>query len=131
MKLNYGLLSPAQNSGGQRGTRGTTSISATLRVPLTVPCTGDSGGQTGQSEGGEKYCPLPSPTSPKVGGHEKPGISAPSPLSPVVPSENDEISSDREVFEERAAIMQYEGELSRAEAEQEAMKAAVLSKVTP
>jgi len=39
--------------------------------------------------------------------------------------------AEREAFEERAAIMEYDGGLSRRDAEREAMKAVIRNRNTP
>ena len=58
-----------------------------------------------------------SPIRPQPWGHGKPCIHAVVPAVPNVPAKKHMNEIDREAFEERAAIMEFDGGLSRAEAE--------------
>lgn len=121
MRLNFSQLSdPMQNRRGQVGMPGT-PLPAWLSTSPNMPQTLGTNGDTPIA--GVRNAPNMSPVvpilSPKVG-TLKPSISAVSPLSPVVPTENSKTEIDREAFEERAAIMEFDGGLSRAEAERRA-----------
>ena len=57
------------------------------------------------------------PNRPQPWGHGKPCIHAAVPVVPNVPTNKHMNEIDREAFEERAAIMEFDGGLSRSEAE--------------
>lgn len=122
MMLNFATLSgPLQKTGGHRGTEGTASNHAASRRPTQPGNTGDMVGQASapviekQSERVETSHPS-HPGQNKVG-RCKPSIHAVVPLVPPVPPKKHMNEIDREAFEERAAIMEFDGGLSRAEAE--------------
>ena len=122
MRLNFATLSePMQKSGGQGGTSGTASNHAALSRPHLPGNTGDTRGQTSAPliEGKDERPDLSpmSPNRPRPWGHAKPCIHAAVPVVPNVPANKHMNEIDREVFEERAAIMEFDGGLSRAEAE--------------
>ncbi len=119
MRLNFATLSgPLQKTGGHRGTEGTASNHAASRRPPQPGNTGDMVGQAsapviGKQAERVETSHLSHPGQNKVG-RCKPSIHAAVP--PVPPTKHmNEI--DREAFEERAAIMEFDGGLSRAEAE--------------
>lgn len=138
MKLDFTLLSrpafapPGPRTWGQAGTAGTP---ASMRVPASSVC-GD-----GSGTGGDKHtsptmhgiagaaadhqhgepCPPASPPRPQPAPTGMPNEINVSPVSPLVPSaavmneHGDEF--EHEAFEERAAIMEFDGRLTRADAE--------------
>ena len=138
MKLDFTLLScpasapPAPPMWGQAGTAGTP---ASMRVPAT------SVGGDGSGTGGDKHgsptmhgiaaaaaghqqggsCPPASPPRPQPAPTGMPNEINVSPVSPLVPSAagiNEHGNGfQHEAFEERAAIMEFEGGLTRADAE--------------
>ena len=140
MNLDFAALSrppqeqPARKPWGQVGTVGT---QASMRVSTPVGggdklgTGGDSGTlmttttYTATDTGGPVSCPQaspPCPHMPLVGNANEINMS---PVSPLVPSSQgmcavgDEF--EHEAFEERAAIMEFEGGLTRAEAEAAAL----------
>ena len=132
MRLNFATLSdPMQKTGGQGGTPGTASNHAALPSPRLPGNAGDARGQSpapmieGQDEKPE-LSPM-SPNRPQPWGHGKPCIHAAVPVVPNVPTNKHMSEIDREAFEERAAIMEFEGGLSCAEAERRAAESLGLS----
>lgn len=122
MQLNFATLyEPMQKSGGQGGTTGTASNHAALTCPQLPKNPGDTRGPSNAPviEGKDERPDLSpmSPNRPQLRGHGKPSIHAAVPVVPNVPTENHMNEIDREAFEERAAIMEFDGLLSRAEAE--------------
>lgn len=122
MRLNFATLSePLQKTVGHRGTEGTASNHAAFHRPTLSGNTGDTVGQMPvptierQAEKLE-MSHLSHPGKNKVG-RCKPSIHAAVPLVPPVPPKKHMNEIDREAFEERAAIMEFDGGLSRAEAE--------------
>ncbi len=122
MRLNFATLSdPMQKTGGQGGTLGTASNHAASSRPRLPGNDGDTWGHApapvieGQAE--KRGLSPMSPSRPQPWGHGKPCIHAVVPAVPNVPTKNDMNEIDREAFEERAAIMEFDGGLSRAEAE--------------
>lgn len=122
MQLNFAMLSePMQKNGGHVGTAGTASIHGALRRPRLPGNAGDTRGHAPApviEEHAEwrDLSPM-SPTPSQSWGHGKPCIHAAVPVVPNVPAEKYVSEIDREAFEERAAIMEFDGRLSRAEAE--------------
>lgn len=138
MNLNFALLEgtthvpPVCNDRGHAGTLGTPAI---MRVPEGRRA-GDAPGTPGdeavisrphaglptRSAGAAlMQCPRMYPSCPLFGnGHEPKEIKA-SPMSPLVPGPPGANAFDEdfdpEAFEERAAIMEFEGGLTRADAE--------------
>ena len=122
MRLNFHTLDTlTQKTRGQVGTLGTTSIHAGLGCPQKSENAGDRWGQTASpSASTPPDTPVLSPMSPiqKTNwGHGKPSVYAAVPNVPSVPTKKTPNEIDREAFEERAAIMEFDGGLSRAEAE--------------
>ena len=147
MRLDFAALSdPIQKNVGTRGTLGTSSIHTALIRPRLPGNAGDTWGQTlAHVIEGQDERPDLSPVSPKCPqpwGHGKPSIHAVSPVSPVSPRINTRTRLTAKplrcppmspvspvsprintrtrltpAFEERAAIMEFDGGLSRAEAE--------------
>ena len=122
MRLNFATLSePMQKSGGQGGTPGTASNHAALTRPHFPENAGDTRGQspapvTERKDERPDLSPM-SPNHPRPWGQGKPCIHAAVPVVPNVPTEKHMNEIGREAFEERAAIMEFDGGLSRAEAE--------------
>ena len=122
MRLNFATLSePMQKSGGQGGTPGTASNHAALTRPHLPENAGDTRGQATAPviEGTDERPDLSpmSPNRPQPWGHGNPCIHGAVPVVPNVPAKKHMNEIDREAFEERAAIMEFDGGLSRAEAE--------------
>lgn len=125
MRLNFALLSNPTKDGGQVGTPGTASIYAALHCPQLLSNAGDTRGQhpvrsTPKTADKPDLSPV-SPDSHSLWGHAKPSESALVPSVPAVPVEIPMNEFDHEMFEERAAIMEFDGGMSRAEAERLAM----------
>lgn len=121
MQLNFALLSdPMQKMVGQRGTGGTTSNHAGFACPTVDENTWDAVGQAPAPmiEGDErlKMSHLSHHEQNKVG-RRKPSIHAAVPLVPPVPPTKHMNEIDREAFEERAAIMRFDGGLPRSDVE--------------
>lgn len=142
MKLDFSVLSlpdlplPLPKARGQVGTAGTP---ATARV-AAQSATGDTPGTAGDkcdiasvddaAAGGAApamwvACPLASPSCPQAGeAANTNGINV-FPASPLVPSDLAQDVGDadnwREAFEERAAIMEFDGGMLRADAEAAAL----------
>ena len=117
-----------QKVGGQWGTLGTQAI---IRVPAFLQ-TGDMLGTSGDDDkdkapsvdalvGVHVTCSQLSPIGPHTSETRKPSTRKVSPLFPLVPLECGMVASgvvlEREAFEERAAIMEFDGMLSHEEAE--------------
>ena len=122
MRLNFASLSkPIQKTGGQVGTLGTASNHAALSRPHLPGNAGDTWGQVPATviEGQDEKADLSpmSPSRPQPWGHGKPCIYAAVPIVPNVPTKKHKNEIDREAFEDRAAIIEFDGGLSRAEAE--------------
>jgi hypothetical protein len=138
MNLDFAALSgPAsgpstRKSWGQLGTVGTQAF---MRVPASSgvgdrPGTGGDNGanaptNTGMVAGTGRFpplpCPRPSPPCPQpTGGGRLDEINV-SPVSPLVPgaagANGSSEDSDREAFEERAAIMEFDSGMTRADAQ--------------
>lgn len=125
IRLNFANLSdPIPKTGGQRGTSGTSSIYGALRCP-TQPQ--NAGGVVGHAPAVAKQAERPAmshlshPRKNEVG-RCKPSIYATVPLVPPVPQKKHMNEIDREAFKERAAIMEFDGGLSRVEAERLAVE---------
>lgn len=117
---------------GQTGTPGTRAF---MRVPGSrgvgdEPGTGGDGGATVPTKGGaaassSKRCPRVSPVRPPPSEGRGPNEIDESPTSPLVPAIASKSRSgsdfEREAFEERAAIMEFDGGLTRADAEAAAL----------
>lgn len=122
MRLNFATLSePMQKTVGRHGTEGTASNHAAFRCPTEPGNTGDAVGQAPapmieRQAGRLKTSHLSHPGQYKVG-RCKPSIHAAVPLVPPIPPKKHINEIDREAFEEQAAIMEFDGGLSRAEAE--------------
>ncbi len=111
MRLNFDLIaSPIQRSAGTLGTLGTTSNGKALSRPRLPGECGDTWGQRTDLSPLSPSCPQ----SPKA---HKPSIHAVVPNVPAVPTKKQLSESEGEAFEERAAIMEFDGGLSRDEAE--------------
>lgn len=122
MRLNFATLSnPMQKTGGQDGTPGTANNQAALSRPHLPGNAGDTRGQAsaivieGQAE--KSNLSPTSPNRPQPWGHGKPRIHGGVPVVPNVPAHKHMNEIDREAFEERAAIMEFDGGMPRAEAE--------------
>lgn len=131
MKLDFAALArpaanrPASRTRGQAGTAGTRDSSRAS----TTGGGGDTAGTRGDGHTAagahdaraSRGRPQPSPQSPRATAPgQANGINA-SPVSRCVPGAVEEaatdVHADDEAFEERAAIMEFDGGLSRAEAE--------------
>ncbi len=108
---------PSQKHWGQVGTPGT---------PIAKRVTarsgnGDMAGTSGEMQPIMRACPQVSPVCPRPPTASKPNGHAVSPMSPVVPAFCKARSMaegfDLEAFEERAAIMEFDGGMTRSEAE--------------
>ena len=122
MRLNFATLSePMQKNGGQGGTPGTACNHVALARPHLPGNAGDTRGQATAPviEGGNERSDLSymSPNRPQPWGHGQPCIRAVVPVVPNVPAKKHMNEIGREAFEERAAIMEFDVGLSRAEAE--------------
>lgn len=132
MRLNFATLSdPMQKVVGHSGTEGTSSNHGAFPRPTPPDNAGDMVGQAPapviekQAER-VKTSHLSHPGQNKVG-HSKPSIHAAVPLVPPVPPGKHMNEINREAFEERAAILEFDGGLSRAEAERLAAESLGLS----
>lgn len=122
MRLDFAMLrDPLKKNRGTVGTVGTPNKHAALTRPQLPGNVGDTWGQSpapATVQGVEKPDLSPmSPNRPQTWGHGKPCIHAAVPVVPNVPTKKHMNEIDREAFEERAAIMEFDGGLSRAEAE--------------
>lgn len=122
MRLNFATLSdPMQKTVGQRGAGGTASVHAGLSRPTTSRGRGDTVGQRhailSRAEAERLEMSHLSHHDKNKVGRGKPCIHAAVPLVPPVPPKKHMNEIDREAFEERAAIMEFDGGLFRAEAE--------------
>ena|GEM_PF-2580222 len=115
MRLNFALLS---KNGGTSGTQGTASNHAALSRPTDIKNRGDTVGQAYAplAEKQAERAEVSHPGQNKVG-RCKPSIHAVVPPVPLVPPKKHMNEIDREAFEERAAILEFDGGLSREEAE--------------
>lgn len=138
MKLDFTLLSrpasapPAPTTRGQAGTAGTPAF---MRLPA-ASARGDGPGTGGDKHAcpttqcidaaaadhlGSEPCPPPSPPSPHAGNAGKATEINVSPVSPPVPGTaamNDHrVGFEHEAFEERAGIMEFDGGMTRSDAE--------------
>ena len=138
MKLDFTLLScpasapPAPRMWGQAGTAGTPAF---MRVPASSVC-GDESGTGGDKHGSPTMhgiavaaaslqrgvpCPPASPPRPQPAPTCVPNEINVSPVSPLVPTAavmNEHGNRfEHEAFEERAAIMEFDGGSTRADAE--------------
>lgn len=139
MNLDFSALSGAlqtQTKPEPRGQAGTVGTPTIMRGSLSAT-TGDQSGTSGDRSaptssysslpahvgdaGQPAECPHESPPSPLTPTAGKPNEIMTSPWSPLVPAitgiDADRNECARESFEERAAIMEYDGGLSRAQAE--------------
>lgn len=134
MKLDFTMLlgSPAQQAPckpwGQAGTPGTPMLTRTCVQPGggDKPGTAGDKGLTLTTDGAVTaaaggFCPPVSPPCPQCTDGRSPNEINVSPVSPLVPGlegqdENDG-DFDHEAFEERAAIMEFDGGMTRVEAE--------------
>ncbi len=121
MKLKYSLL--LRTEGGQGGTRGTPIATDLLPSPALPHIRGTEGDNCSTA----LQCPPVSPACPTANGSNNHRFCSVSHLSPVVPSPEGLIATQREWFEERAAIIEYDGRLSRLDAE---LRAAFLLRLT-
>lgn len=125
MRLNFALLSKPVQTAGAVGTLGAASLHEASHCPRSFS---NAGGEWGQhpvnftQKPGDKLDspPLP-PSTHSLRGHGKPSESASVPGVPAVPVEILMNEFDHEIFEERVAIMEFDGGVSRAEAERLAM----------
>ena len=113
MKLKFSLLSEAETDGGQRGTRGTSMKPQVKASPLVSHLSP----QLRKTSLDAAMCPPVSPSWPSVRGTGDSRIRSVSRLSPAVPLEIGLTGENWERFEERAAIMEFDGGLSRFDAE--------------
>lgn len=142
MKLNFAalsgpaMLSTLRESRGQAGTVGTQAF---MRRPACPGCgdgpgtSGDGGAalstNTGMTVAAGVFvaipCPQGSPPRPHYPEASKPTGIKVSPASPLVPSPAGKYAGgdpfDRDAFEERVAIMEFDGGMTRAEAEAAAL----------
>ena len=137
MNLDFTTLSgpPAQQAmrkpWGQAGTPGTPMLTRTCVQPVggdTAGTAGDKGltlptdiAVVAAAATTSGFCPPMSPTCPQGTEGSSPNEINVSPVSPLVPGlENQDESGgnfDHEDFEERAAIMEFDGGMTRPEAE--------------
>lgn len=125
MRLNFALLSKPLQIAGAEGTLGTASLHAASHCPHLYSNGGDARGQRPADsiqKPAEKsdLPPLP-PRFHCLWGHEKAKESAPAPGVPAAPTQLLMNELNHEMFEERAAIMEFDGGMTRAEAERLAM----------
>jgi hypothetical protein len=131
MNLDFAALSgpvsvqPVRKPWGQVGTVGTQAL---VRIPAPLGVgdgPGTSGDRSATTRTNAVPCPQVSPPSPHYPTTCKPNEIKVSPASPLVPALESADArgedSDREAFEERAAIMEFDGGLTRAEAEAAAL----------
>lgn len=122
MRLNFATLSdPMKKTVGHGGTGGTASNHAASRRPTQPGNAGDMVGQTPvpltEKQAGRAETSHLSHPGQNTVGRGKSSIHAAVPSVPPVPPKKHMNKIDREAFEERAAIMEFDGGLSRAEAE--------------
>jgi hypothetical protein len=122
MRLNFATLSDSmQKNGGQVGHGGQPVTARLSSVPTTLEKVGTLGDTPCAPTTEAQALPLAlspvSPACPPLWGHAKPLQTLAVPVVPNAPPQNDMNAIDREAFEERAAIMEFDGGLSRAEAE--------------
>lgn len=122
MRLNFATLSnPMQKTVGHGGTGGTPSIHGALSRPTTPGEGWDTVGQPAapmiKEQAGKRDSSHLSHRNKKEVGRRKPSIHGAVPRVPPVPPKKQITENEREAFEERAAIMEFDGGLSRAEAE--------------
>lgn len=122
MRLNFAVLfDPQKNNGGHNEILGTEGLYAEQNRPPFSESAGDTRGQRTALVLGEQVAPLAlppmSPNRLHAGGQRWPCIHRVVPVVPNVPGNVCVSEIDGEAFEERAAIMEYDGGLSRAEAE--------------
>lgn len=126
MRLNFTTLSdPIQKEVGQVATGGTPSIHARSARPTLPIDAGDTVGQAPgpllKKEGEGWHLSHLSHLEQNEVGRGTPSIHAVVPLVPLVPlfseSSATAASFDREAFDERAAILEFDGGMSRADAE--------------
>jgi hypothetical protein len=140
MKLDFAAL--AQPVPKPRGRAGTSGTPAFMRVPTSARI-GDRAGKPGDKTAGNGVpsgieagdmgvliaVPVECPHSPPVRFHglgtRKPNIPGASPVSPLVPAgfmkDTARDTLDREGFEQRAAIMEFDGGLFRDKSQRLAM----------
>lgn len=122
MRLNFATLSdPMKKTVGHRGTGGTPSIHAALGCPTSVEKSWDTLGQppaTSVSTPADNLSLSHLSHSPqKEVGHGDPFVHAAVPPVPPVPPEKSMNAIARDVFEDQAAIMEYDGVIERTQAE--------------
>ena len=142
MNLDFYLLAEKddetdqRNLWGQRGTLGTAGVASLSASPsdifvagtggdtvnLSAPSSAAESGVMGTTIPTESStCPLASPSCAQAQSGSHTNGSAASPVSPAVPNAKLVIAESRridwEAFEERAAIMEFDGGLSRENAE--------------
>jgi hypothetical protein len=138
MKLDFAALvqsdaaQPARESWGQAGTAGTPATARLAACPGLGdrPGTGGDKSRAGAANDGlaagggdlvPAICPQVSPLRPHPTEARNPNEINASPVSPIVPSVLTQGAIDdddeREAFEERAAIMEFDGGMTRSEAE--------------
>lgn len=136
MRLNCATLSnPMQKMGGHGGTGGTACNNAAFSRPTLSGRLWDTVGHSTPTMAQSDLQPAEmshlSHDGKKEVGRCKPCIHAAVPPVPPVPPKNSMSEIDREAFEERAAIMEFDGALSRAEAERLAAESLGLVKQAP
>ena len=118
MMLDFSMLSqPASRSREQVGTAGTREETGLL----VLEGRGDTVGTGGDRAGS---CPQLYPRCPQQGSSPGGSIHSESPLSPPVPTLtlDDLMEDEREDYEERAAILEFDGGLTRTSAERMALR---------
>ena len=131
MKLDFSTLTktaivqPAKELWGQAGTMGT-SMPMRCSAMTTIGDALGTSGDKGAKHMSGAACPQPSPRCPPLQSGRKPNRHEASPMSLGVPSygssDGSDDAFDREAFEERAAIMEFDGGMSRTQAEAAACK---------
>lgn len=120
MRLDFSTLTRPTSSPKHWGQVGTPGTPIAMRVPPRSG-SGDMAGTSGDTQPITPVCPQVSPICPHPSTTRKPNGHAVSPLFPVVPALWEESATaerfDLEAFEERAAIMEFDGGMTRAEAE--------------
>jgi hypothetical protein len=107
---------PLPKNAGTTGTAGTHSKINTLPVPKRIPAAGTHGDRC---SGHGEFVPVV-PQTETAAGTDNRLKSLHAPVVPAVPAQNTTMRIDADqwaAFEERAAIMEYDGGLSRHEAE--------------
>jgi hypothetical protein len=135
MKFNFSKLDDfAQKKVGTLGTTGTSSNGAVFGVPRSKECFGDTGDIPVSSASHNAALSPMSPESKTFWGHKKPSVYAVVPNVPNVPSKktiNSLDEDERYIYEERAAILEYEAGFDRATAERMAARMLGLDEASP